>query len=151
MSNPTADDHDPRYRLLLYHKQSTSARTRFLRMEHGITAFQPLPPLSQVIEREVGAADDQDKVRLHPAAIIARAEQALNLPRGGLEAQGSFRILVETPAGNVQIFLARFTAVDPPFAEVEALAGRFIDLTQARGLAPAEMDLLRSAYEYIMG
>ena len=37
-------------RLILYHKQSTSARTRFLRLSYGgICAFEPLPePLELV-------------------------------------------------------------------------------------------------------
>ena len=49
------------------------------------------------------------------------------------------------------MLLARFTAIDPPFSAAEQLGGAFIDLTQARGLPPLELDLLRRAYEVILG
>jgi hypothetical protein len=139
-------------RVIFYHKHHTSARTRFLVMQHGgVCAPDPLPTLSQIIEKEVGAADDPDKVALHPAAPIRAVEQGLGLASGDVEPQGSFRVKVDAPGGEIQIFLARFTAIDPPFDLAERIEGRFIDLTQARGLCQTELEMLRSAYEYILG
>jgi hypothetical protein len=37
-------------RLILAHKQKTSGRLRFLRLAHGTVAFDPLPPLSDLME-----------------------------------------------------------------------------------------------------
>ncbi|NTV97340.1 MAG: hypothetical protein HGA75_18320, partial [Thiobacillus sp.] len=51
-------------RLILAHKQRTSARVRFLRFPHGLCAFQPLPTLSVV--EEVGEGDPA--VAYHPNA-----------------------------------------------------------------------------------
>jgi hypothetical protein len=51
----------------------------------------------------------------------------------------------------IPVFLARFTSIDPPFEIAERLDAEFIYLTQAADLVRLELDLLRSAYETIMG
>ena len=101
-------------RLIMYHKQFTSARTRFLMLDHdGVCAFDSLPPLAQVLERK---EMPPEKVAQHPATLISQAEQALGLSRGGLELETGFRVRVDVPGGTIGVFLARFTAIDPPFA-----------------------------------
>jgi hypothetical protein len=55
------------------------------------------------------------------------------------------------PGEDIDILLASITTVDPPFEEAEKSNAQFIDLTQARGLPPVELELLRSAYELILG
>jgi len=134
-------------RLIMYHKQSTSARTRFLRLAYGgVCGFEPLPKLS-----ELAAEDPPTKVATHPAALVRDAEQRLGLPAGGLELESGFRCRVDSAGEATQVFLARFTAIDPPFEVAAAQGGAFIDLTQARGLPPVELQLLRRAYEAILG
>jgi len=136
-------------RLIMYHKQSTSARTRFLKLGHGgVCAFEPLPPMSQVPKRD---EFPPDKVAQHPAVLISRAEQVLGLPRSGLEREPGYRVRVVVPGETIEVFLARFTDIDPPFELAELLGADFIDLTQARGMVPAERQLLRLAYELILG
>jgi hypothetical protein len=136
-------------RLILYHKQATSARTRFLRLAHGgICAFDPLPPRTRV----TGAEDPPPgRVRQHPAMLIGRAEQILGLGRGGLELEAGFRLRAEAPGATIEVLLARFTGIDPPFAAAAAQGAAFIDLTQARGMTAVELQLLRLAYERILG
>ena len=136
-------------RLILYHKQSTSARTRFLRLDYGgICAFEPLPTLSSYIDDD--DFDNDDNIRLHPAQLISDAEQRMGLKNGGLAADGDYHARVDTPDGIVHVYLARFTAVDPPFETAENIGGKFIALTEARGRPPAEMELLRQAYAAVM-
>jgi hypothetical protein len=133
-------------RLILFHKQSTSARTRFLRLGHGgICTFGPLPHTARLAEPASGA------VTVHPASWLRATESSLALPAGSLEAEPGFRCTLRTAEGDTQVLLARFTAIDPPFSAAERLGGAFIDLTQARGLPPLELDLLRRAYEVILG
>ena len=134
-------------RLILYHKQSTSGRTRDLRLPTGILAFEPMPTLSALKEENAATSS----IRPHPAACIRAAENHMGLPNGSLEAEGEFYAEIETPEGIVPVLLARFTAIDPPFAELAALEGKFISLTEARGLHPIELDLARRAYELILG
>ena len=137
-------------RLLLAHKQKTSARVRFLRFPHGLSAFSPLPALSAVHD-EVTA----DRVELHPGLYLRSAEVALGLDRGGLALEPDFCASVATPDGPIRIRLATFTSIDPPFELAEKLGGKFVAITDARGglvtAASAEMELLRQAYTALMG
>jgi hypothetical protein len=133
-------------RLILAHKQKTSGRLRFLRLPHGTVAFTPLPPLSALIE---DAAPPQ--VVHHPTAILKAAEEKLSLPAGSLAHEPEFHATVDTPDGAIAVHLASFTSIDPPFDEAAALGGRFIAITETMGVAPVEMDLLRRAYEVLLG
>jgi hypothetical protein len=58
---------------------------------------------------------------------------------------------VDAPEGLIEVFLARFTSIDPPFDWAEQHGARFIDLTRARGLRDVELQILRRAYEQILG
>ncbi len=137
-------------RLLLYHKQATSARTLFLRLAHGgVSLFDPLPALAQLIDPG-DAFDKESKVQTHPAPLLAEAECHFGLPSGSLEIDSEFKASVDIPGGPVDVYLARFTAMDPPHEEVGRQGAKFIALTEARGLADVELELLRRAYAAIM-
>jgi hypothetical protein len=110
-------------RLILFHKQKTSARTRFLRFADTVLACGPLPA----------------------------AEERLALPVGSLEIVDDFQMDVDTADGAVPVLLAGFTSIDPPFAAAEAIGGRFVAITEARGLPAVELELLRQAYEVLIG
>jgi len=69
--------------------------------------------------------------------------------RGRGWSEGGFRAKVDAPGGLIEVFLARFTTMDPPFEWTEQHGARFIDLTQARGLPAVEPQFLRRAYERI--
>ena len=58
---------------------------------------------------------------------------------------------VDVPNGPEVVYLARFTTTDPPYHEVEQADCKFAALTEFRGLPPAELELLRRAYQVIMG
>ncbi len=133
-------------RLLLAHKQKTSARVRFLRFSHGLTAFQALPTLSTALDEMPPST-----VEMHPGVYLRAAEQTLGLDPGGLALEAEFNAGVDTPEGLVRVRLATFTSIDPPFDMAEALGGRFIAITEARGISPAELELLRQAYTVLMG
>lgn len=134
-------------RLVLYHKQATSARTRYLRLADGVCAFQPLPE-GAVASFE--ACDSEADVLPHPGAVIAAAERWLNLPDGGLEFQGEFRARVQAGDKAMRVYLVRFTTIDPPFEAAEHVGAKFIAITEARGLPQVELELLRRAYECVM-
>lgn len=135
-------------RLVLYHKQSTSARTRYLRFaDGGICAFQPLPAGAEMsFESPQGDGD----VLPHPGAVIAAAERWLGLAAGVLEFQGEFRARAQAAGGGLSVYLLRFTTVDPPFEAVGGVGASFVAITETRGLPAAEMDILRRSYAYIM-
>jgi hypothetical protein len=87
----------------------------------------------------------------HPAAILQQTEKRLGFPADSLKAEGEYRQMVEVPGEKIQVILAEITTMDPPFEEAEKLGASFIDLTQARGLPQIELQLLRCAYELVLG
>jgi hypothetical protein len=134
------------YRVILYHKQATSARTRFVKFaDETVFAFGRVAQLSQLQESET------DNTRVHPAAVMQKTEALLGLESGCLKAEPDYCHSVEVPGGNIHVLLANITTMDPPFEAVEQAGGSFIDLTQARGLPPVELELLRHAYELVLG
>lgn len=137
-------------RLLLAHKQKTSARIRFLRFAHGISAFAALPALSSVFEDPPA-----NRVEAHPSCYLRSAEAVLGLEKGGLALEAEFSASVDTPNGTIRVRLATFTSIDPPFELAERLGGKFIAITEARSelnkTSPVEMELLRQAYTALMG
>lgn len=133
-------------RLILLHKHRTSGRVRFLCMDSGVVAFAPLPTLAAL--RDEGYSP---KIQFHPAAVVREAEVRLGLPEGAIEPEAEFQAWVDTPAGDVPVLLGAFTAIDPPFAAAERTAGRFIAITDSRSLSEVERNLLRRAYEHVLG
>jgi hypothetical protein len=133
-------------RLVLLHKQGTSGRLRFLCLSSGIIAFSPLPALAALRDE-----DYSPTLQFHPTAVIREAEIHLGLPEGAIEPVADFHAWVDTPAGDVPILLAAFAGIDPPFAAAERTGGRFIAITEARGLSEVERNLLRRAYEHVLG
>lgn len=118
-------------RLILLHKQRTSGRVRFLCLSSGVVAFAPLPALAAL--RDEGYSPT---VQVHPTALMREAE---------------FAAWVDTPEGDVPVLLGLFTAIDPPFAAAERTGSRFIAITEARALSEIERNLLRRAYEQVLG
>jgi hypothetical protein len=134
----------PEPRVLCFHKQKTSARTRFLCYGGSVLAGASLP--AGALPRAATGT-----VRPHPAAALQAVEERLGLAGGSLRAEPEFDIEVDTAAGPVPVLLAEFTALDPPFAAAAACGARFIALTEARGLPAVELELLRRAYELLIG
>jgi hypothetical protein len=131
-------------RLLCFHKQKTSARTRFLCHGASVLHGAALPADARV---RAAAAP----VRPHPAPFLLALEQQLGLAAGSLRAEPEFQVEVETADGPVAVLLAEFVAIDPPLAAASAAGARFIALTEARGLPAVELELLRRAYELLIG
>lgn len=133
--------------VILYHKHPTSARTRFLRFAHGgICGFDGIPEA-----RELGRGPAVGGVAAHPAMLLRDAERRLALPGGSLAHEPGLRYHLRGSNGDTDVFVARFTDIDPPFSAGAAIGADFIDLTQARHLAPLELALLRLIYEHVLG
>lgn len=135
-----------RPRLVLLHKHGTSGRLRFLCLSSGIVAFHPLPELSALRDE-----DYSPTIQFHPTAVIREAEIYLGLPEGAIEAVPEFHAWVDTPEGDVPILLAAFAGIEPPFAAAERTSSRFIAITESRQLSEVERQLLRRAYEHVLG
>ncbi len=133
-------------RLIILHKQSTSARVRFMTLGDSVLAFSPLPDLAVLRDEAYSPT-----LQFHPTAALRAAEKQLGLPDGGLEPVPDFCAWVDTPGGDRAILLAACASIDPPFAAAEKLGGKFIAITEARRLPLLERELLRRAYEHLLG
>lgn len=137
----------PNTRIIFIHKQGTSARLRFLKFAYGgIYGFTPIPLLAQVMDETA-----INLPLLHPAPYISQAEEYFSMNHGELACMGEFCAFVDVPRGPIQIFLAYFTHVDPPFAAVQRLGAEFIELPQALDLSDVELELMRQVYTLVIG
>lgn len=138
-------------RFVLYHKQATSARTLFLHFASGtILAPKALPFLSSPLES--GAEGHSPALsQAHPASLVRELSASLDLPESMLEIDPEFRELIEVTDGQVDAYLARFTCIDPPREQVAAIGASFRAITELRGGHPVEMELLRKAYQHVLG
>ena len=138
-------------RLIVYHKQATSARLRFLRFaEHTVCGFGPLPSLAVVVDvAELSRFDPA--VVPHPAPLLGRMARELALSAGSIALDPKFVARVDVPGGPITVYAAPFPSIDPPLAAAQAQGGAFIDLTQARDLPPPELELLRRIYSHVLG
>ncbi len=133
-------------RLILIHKQATSGRLRFLCLSSGVLACEPLPPLSAMRDETYSP-----RLQFHPMGAIRQAEIQLGLAAGAIEPVSDFQAWVDTPEGDVPVLLAAFVGIDPPFAAAERSHARFIAITESRQLSELERNLLRRAYEHLLG
>lgn len=135
-------------RLIFAHTQSISGRLRFIRFTHGMLGFEPFAADARV---RPGDETPSPAVVTLPSVYLADAEKRLGLPSGSLKIEPEYHQSVDTGGASVDVYLARFTTTDPPFEAITAAGARFIAITETRGCPQVELDLLRKAYEVILG
>ena len=126
---------------MLYHKQRTSARTRFLLIgEHVVIGGGRVAP------RHVA---DHARVGIHPASGLAALARRLDLAPSALRVDGD--PLGTLGAQAMPVWLVEVTTIDPPFAAAATLGGQFVALLEARQLDHDQRELLAVAYTRILG
>lgn len=149
--NPEMSGWSGASRLILYHSQSTSARTLFLRHATGsVIAPEPLPASSRLVGQQ-GREADISPLFLHPASVVGHYCASCGLAASLLQADGEFHEQVATSGATLHVYLARFTSIDPPREWSAEQGGKFSAITELRGGSPVEMALLQRAYQTIMG
>ncbi|MDD1612913.1 MAG: hypothetical protein LUQ57_07180 [Methylococcaceae bacterium] len=144
-SNPLINQN---YRLLLYYKGDISALTLFAQQANGSVCFpEPLPALSSALETE---EFESAKVSPHPAMLVHRISQLLQLGDDLLRIESGFSEQIDTPCGVITVHMARFMRLDPPHQLMQSRNCRLRTLPELRGRPPAEMELLRRAYVKVM-
>ena len=133
-------------KFIFFHKQSTSARMRFLVFENGsVLSGSPLPDLS-VLEDEIQQDYDEHTVISFPSNGLGDVVQSLNIDLKDVAIKFPNLTTIETPSGTPVVHGVEFTLIDPPFSEVEKSGARFIEMTQARQLSNIDMEILRRVY-----
>jgi hypothetical protein len=135
-------------RFIFFHKHPVSAKTRFLKLAHGgVCGPEALPTLSQLNE---GYERDDVKVVMHPGVVTEIAAKSLGLSSSDFVVDLTYRQQVEVPHNALTVYLVGFKGHDTPDQHLAENDHRFIAITQAFGLPPVEMELLRRAYATIM-
>lgn len=132
-------------RFILYHKHPTSARVQFLRLNDTVCQFDGLPAEAKVVDSSL-----EGEVATGLDEAIAHIEQKLGLASGNLNVETEFWVKVDSPEDAINVYLAEFTATDPPHQEMEAIEGKFIALAEGRRLQPVELELLGLVYKFLM-
>lgn len=131
-------------RLILYHKQPTSARILFCRRQGTICHFDGLPTDAKVITNNSGES------QLVPESLTIEVEQQLQLSQGSLELERDFQAVVKKDTETINVYLAQFTQIDAPHEQVAEMEGKLISITEARALSDLELRLLGLAYTFLM-
>lgn len=132
-------------RFILYHKHPTSAKLQFLRLNDTVCQFDGLPPGGKVVESSL-----EGVVATGLDEAIAHIEQKLGLANGNLNVETEFWAKVDSSEDATNVYLAEFTATDPPHQQMAEIEGKFIALAEGRRLEPVELELLRLVYSFLM-
>jgi len=141
----TTTDTDAFWRILLCHKHPVSARLRFLVPEQasmGVLVPEALPDLAVIAEPGQDAA-----VLSHPAAALQSLKQRMTCD-DRFEIFSEFQLRMEVPDGIMPVYMAILSGNDLcPAPE----GMRWIDLTQSIGMRWLDREILRRAYEVLVG
>lgn len=130
------------WQCVIYHKQRTSARTRFLCLGRDVVLPGPI-----AADARLGELRPQRRVLAHPAAGLAAVSAASGIAVADLRVEPE--ALAALAANSTRIWLVELMLTDPPEG---AMGGaRFVSIIEARGVAPVQRELLRLAYERILG
>ncbi|VEP11971.1 conserved hypothetical protein [Hyella patelloides LEGE 07179] len=133
-------------RLIMYHKQSASARIMFFALNGSVCHFDGLPPKSKIVDSSISEERVVDKSE----NLITISQGKLGLSSNILEIEKQFLAIAKNEALTFNVYLASFTTVDPPYEQLADLGGKFITLIEARSLPSVEIELLGLAYSFLM-
>jgi hypothetical protein len=132
---------------MLYYKGDISALTLFCQQPDGALCFPPLPKLSTPMDEE---QLPPEPVILYPNELINKVSAELQLDDELLIPEPGYFQQIETQDGIAMVYLARFHVLDPPHQQLVEHGCKLQTLTGLIGRSPAEMELLRRAYTYLM-
>ena len=135
-----------RNRVILSHFDTYSAALVFARWGKTLLAPEALPDSSAPMEApaEIDAAHDGDAVM---QAAIAR----YGLNPDELVRMDDFDAWMQTDGGPLRVHVLRFTTLDAPAAAIEPHGATFKSISELRGSAMIELNLLRQVFNLVVG
>jgi hypothetical protein len=139
----------PAWRYVVFHKQKTSARTRFLIQGRDVVFPVGLDDGQSLTDAEDPEAVE-GRVLPHPAAGLKDLAAQLDLPPSAFRVDAAHlgRVVEEDLA---PVWLVEVTTIDPPLENALRMGGRFISIMEARQSPAVQRELLRRAYERVLG
>jgi hypothetical protein len=135
-----------RNRVILCHFDSYSAALLFARYGNSVLAPSPLPEAASIMPQPGETGEEYA-----PATVLTALTTQYGLDAAQLKLEGCFQEWMWSAAGPTRVHLARFTSLDPPRAAMELHGGIFKPISQMRGTPMIELNLLRQAFNLIMG
>jgi hypothetical protein len=133
-------------RVILCHFDSYSAASVFARYGASVLAPAPLPPDANPMSAPSDiAAQHADNTVMD--ALIARYGYAAK----DLTHTAAFQEWMGSATGPIRIHLLRFTTFEAPRSAIEPHGGLFKPISEMRGTPMIELNLLRRAFDLVMG
>jgi hypothetical protein len=133
-------------RIILCHFDSYSTALLFARQGTSVLWPEPLPDDASTLPESPPVGPHYDST----AALLACA-QRYGLDAAQLRPVADFQEWMSSSAGPVRIHLMEFTTQDAPHDALEPHDAVFKPISQMRGTAMTELNLLRSAFNLFMG
>lgn len=133
-------------RLIMYHKQSASARILFFTLNGSVCHFNALPTDSKIVDSSI----EGDRVVEYPENLMPNIKEQFGISSNILEIETTFQAIAQSEESKIKIYLASFTSLDPPREQLADLGGKFISIIEARSLPSVEVELLDLAYSFLM-
>lgn len=133
-------------RVILCHFDSYSAALVFAHWGGTLLAPEPLPEAAAPMEAPAGIGPAHDGTAVMQAAVARYGLNGDELVR-----LDDFDAWMRTDAGPLRVHVLRFTTFEAPAAAIGAHGGTFKHITQLRGHAMIELNLLRSVFNLMVG
>ena len=106
-------------RLIIYHKHASSARILFFALNGLFCHCDGLPPESKIVNSSI----EEERVD-YPETLITTITKSLEISSNILEIEKTFMAIAKSEDIAINIYLARFTTIDPPDEELKHLESR---------------------------
>ncbi|HUL13653.1 MAG TPA: hypothetical protein VLU73_16000 [Methylococcaceae bacterium] len=133
-------------RVILCHFDSYSTALLFARYGTSVLAPSPLPEAASVMPEPGDTGEEYA-----PGTVLNALTAQYRLDPAQLTLVENFQEWMSSVAGPIRIHLARFTSFDAPREALEAHGGVFKPISEMRGTPMIELNLLRQAFNLIMG
>jgi hypothetical protein len=135
-----------RNRVILCHFDSYSTALLFARYGTSVLTPSPLPEAAGVMPEPADTGEEYA-----PATVLNALTVQYGLDPAHLTLEENFQEWMSSAAGPIRIHLARFTRLDAPRDALEPHGGVFKPISEMRGTPMIELNLLRQAFNLIMG
>lgn len=141
------------HRVIFFHTQSTSARTRFLYFNErdSVFGFSSLPALSVLIDEQDNSHRQEIAIKQRLDEVSAYIQSNIDDSLTRIQINPEFIYLIDAPQQLIVVSLVRFIDIDPPFEIAKKINTDFREITFLRSVPQVELALLQKVYQAIMG
>ena len=101
-------------RLIMYHKHPTSAKVTFFLLNGSVCHFDGFPPSAKIVDSSIS----EEQVVDYPETLLPSSKKRLGLSSNILEIEKTFQASVKSDALTIDVYLAGFTTIDPPYEQL---------------------------------